>query len=182
MNEEITSQELVARFSRCERYPEDKQGINFLADGLERASESAGVSMLEIVEACAAISRFCPTDAELLTVARNIRDEHRREEESKRDQKAEWEKQYGKPEPFRFDAGSSAKGFDWKADAARIMPASKEHWSKDAAMLKLMHARAKERGIKLEKMGHHDFLTLQVECQEIVGIEVTPEQRRAIGR
>lgn len=171
MNEkELTAHELIGRFARCAKYPEDLDGINFLAEGLERAAKTTGVAMADIVDACTAISQYCPTDADLLTVARGIRDERARDEEAKRNRTAEWKRQYGKPEQF-----------DWKAEAAKIMPAAKIHWEKDAQMLKLMRDKARERHTTLAKMGHWDRMTLRIECQEAVGLEVTPEQRREVG-
>lgn len=164
---ELTAQELIGKFSRCQRFPIDILGINTLAEGLERASKTTGVPMAEIVDAALPIAQFCPTDAELLTIARNIRDQRSNDAEAKRDRTAEWERKYGKP-----------VAYDWKAEAAKIMPKHLEFKAKEARMLALMRDKARERHMPLHKMGQLEFLRLQVDCQRIVGIEVTPEQER----
>lgn len=166
-SEKKQSHRLVAKFSRCMRYPAGEDEFEALADGLEKASRIASVEMLAIVDACLLISQFCPTDAELLTVARNIRDERKREFDAKQDKTREWRQQYGNPESY-----------DWKAEAAKIMPQHMEFKAKETRMLALMRDKARERHMPLHKMGQLEFLRLQVDCQRIAGIEVTPEQER----
>ena len=65
--------ELIAAFSRCQNWPADDFGRISLAQGLRRASERTGVPMLRIVEECGETSRFCPTDADLFTVAQGLK-------------------------------------------------------------------------------------------------------------
>lgn len=164
---ELTPHELVAKFVRCQKYPTDVRGINDLADGLERAAQKSGITMHEIVDATLPLAQFCPTDAEFLTIARNIRDERDRDADTKRNKTSEWQRQYGKP-----------ASYEWKAEAAKIAAATKIHWKKDAEMLKLMRDKAAERHVPLRKMGHLEHIRLMVECQRIVGIEVTPQQEK----
>ena len=59
-------------FSRCSNYPKEQAGIFGLAQGLVKASRITGVAQEAIVDRCADISKFCPTDADLLSVAREI--------------------------------------------------------------------------------------------------------------
>ncbi len=64
--------DIIERLSRTKNYPRDINGLNFLAEGLTRAAGSTGVDPSRIVKACAAASEWCPTDADLLSVARDI--------------------------------------------------------------------------------------------------------------
>jgi len=69
---ELTPEELVITFSRCANYPKDRAGILALAQGLVKASRITGVPMRAIVDRCTEISQWCPTDSDLLSVAREI--------------------------------------------------------------------------------------------------------------
>ncbi len=64
--------ELVSKLSRTKKYPTDDDGVQHLARGLQQASESASIGAGRIIDRCAQISEWCPTDAELLSVARDI--------------------------------------------------------------------------------------------------------------
>ncbi len=64
---------LCAGFQRCMNYPKDEDGIAALARGLMRASNLIGPSMTAIVEECLSSSLYCPTDADMLGVARDLR-------------------------------------------------------------------------------------------------------------
>lgn len=76
-----TPAELAALFSRCGNYPKDETGFNALAQGIKRASLAhPGVSMDRIVVACTAASSFCPTDADMLTIAAELAEVDRRRE------------------------------------------------------------------------------------------------------
>ena len=167
---EKTPLDMIECFSRCGNFPRTVEGMQFLAQGLVKASQETSVPMQMIVEACASMSNFCPTDAELLNVARNIHREMTDQLEAKRDREAEWQRQYGKSDPY-----------NWKAEAAKIMPHAMEHWRKDRAMLKPMRDQLTHQGIKFKALGYQDRLSLQIWAQEKVGIDVTPEQRRDVG-
>jgi len=64
---------LIAAFQRAPNYPRDDDGIEALISGLQRASEITGVSMKSIVSRCCLDNPRCPTDAEMMNVARGIR-------------------------------------------------------------------------------------------------------------
>ena len=64
---------VVQAFSRCSNYPKDRTGVLGLAQGLRSAADRFGVEMPAIVAECAESSNFCPTDHDLLEVARALR-------------------------------------------------------------------------------------------------------------
>ncbi len=72
--EEIEGPEdLVTRaFSRCSNWPKERLGIIGLAQALKKVSDRIGVPMTAIVARCAESSPYCPTDADLLTAARDV--------------------------------------------------------------------------------------------------------------
>lgn len=98
-NEDQSPARLIAPFARAGNFPKDPAGRQALIDGLMRAANTTNVPAEQIVARCLEFSEYCPTDHDLLTVAGEIRNESRRAEEATRDQKAEWEKQYGPPDP-----------------------------------------------------------------------------------
>ena len=59
-------------FSRCSNYPKESAGIFGLAQGLSKAARATGVAMRAIVGRCAEISQWCPTDLDLMNVARDL--------------------------------------------------------------------------------------------------------------
>jgi hypothetical protein len=59
-------------FSRCSNYPKESAGIFGLAQGLAKAARVTGIAMRAIVERCAEISQWCPTDLDLMNVAREL--------------------------------------------------------------------------------------------------------------
>ncbi len=67
--------ELVSKLSRTGRYPTTSEGVDGLARGLQYASDSTQIGAGRIIERCAQISEWCPTDADLLTVARDLQRE-----------------------------------------------------------------------------------------------------------
>ena len=123
---------LVAVFERCSNYPRDERGVQALADGLLAAETAMLVPAAEIVARCARESTFCPTDADLLTVAREIRDEHRRAEQ--RDETEDWRRIYGPPQPFNI-----ARDFFARANAAHQRDA--EMWAKLRQHLKVVDGK-----------------------------------------
>jgi hypothetical protein len=64
--------ELVERLSRTQNYPKDKSGLNHLAEGLIYASDTFDIPGSEIIAECAQVSNFCPTDHDLIAIARNL--------------------------------------------------------------------------------------------------------------
>ncbi len=97
--------ELIGRLSRTKNYPKEPAGLMFLAEGLMRACAETGAPGQQIVMICATTSEWCPTDADLMTVAKQIRDEQKRAQETMAPSvESEWRKVYGPPQPF-----------DWKA-------------------------------------------------------------------
>ncbi len=72
--EESGPEELVVRaFSRCSNYPKERAGVLGLAQGLRAAADRFGVEMPVIIAECVGSSSFCPTDHDLLEVARALR-------------------------------------------------------------------------------------------------------------
>lgn len=63
---------VVAHLERTQNYPKTDEGIDALARGLKHASDSTGVGAGRIVEKCAHESKFCPTDYDLLVVAKEL--------------------------------------------------------------------------------------------------------------
>ncbi len=95
----------IARLSRTKSYPKDDDGLTFLAEGLMRASAETGANPDQIIMICATTSEWCPTDHDLMTVAKQIRDEQKRAQEALEPSvESQWRKKYGEP-----------KLFDWKA-------------------------------------------------------------------
>ncbi len=96
---------IIARLGRTKNFPRDEDGLNFLADGLIRAACATGANPEQIVMICATTSEWCPTDADLMTIAVQIRDEQKRAKEALQPSvESQWKAKYGEPKPF-----------DWKA-------------------------------------------------------------------
>lgn len=64
--------ELVSKLDRTINYPKEYPGIVGLATGLKKASDLLKVGAGLIVDRCAETSQFCPTDADLMQIARDI--------------------------------------------------------------------------------------------------------------
>jgi hypothetical protein len=93
--------DLVAKLSRTRNYPQAEQGVTEFAESLIRATRMFGVKGDLIVRRCGDLSEFCPTDADLLNVARDLKEEREREERAVTpSQEAEWRKVYGPPQDF----------------------------------------------------------------------------------
>jgi len=96
-----TALDLVSKLSRTRNFPQTEDGVMDLAQGLMRAAGMIAVDAGDIVRRCADLSEFCPTDADLLNVARDLREERDREEQrATPSQEAQWRKQYGPPQDF----------------------------------------------------------------------------------
>jgi hypothetical protein len=65
--------ELVARLSRTKNYPRDEVGVVYLAEGLIRATSDTGMNAEQIVKACAIANEWCPTDADMMAAAREMK-------------------------------------------------------------------------------------------------------------
>src|ERR1017187_130178 len=70
---EIDPLDLIGVFARSSNFPKTKEAVQFLAQGLSKASKASGVEMSDIVDRCAELSGFCPTDHDMLKVAEEIR-------------------------------------------------------------------------------------------------------------
>lgn len=66
---------VIAAFSRCQNFPKERAGVLGLAQGLRRAADQNRVAPARILQECATSSVFCPTDADLVAVARALRPE-----------------------------------------------------------------------------------------------------------
>ncbi len=123
--------ELIGRLSRTKNYPKEPAGLMFLAEGLIRACAETRAPGQQIVMVCATTSEWCPTDHDLMTVARQIRDEQKRAQEALDPPiEEQWRKEYGPPKPF-----------DWKAlDTDKIKRVKK----READMLRAIKARHPE--------------------------------------
>jgi hypothetical protein len=125
---------LIEAFGRARNFPRDGAGRDALVIGLDRAARETGIAARLIVERCVTLSEYCPTDFDLLRVAGEIRDEGKRSEEASRDQKAEWEQQYGKPKPFEMEIA-----------ARQISESGKRHWEEDRIMQRAIKAELQRR-------------------------------------
>lgn len=71
---ELCPEDLVVRaFSRCSNYPKEREGVLGLAQGLRKAATRFKIAMEAIVEACTEASTYCPTDSDLINVARALK-------------------------------------------------------------------------------------------------------------
>jgi hypothetical protein len=77
--DEATSPDELCRqaFSRCSNWPTDRAGQIGLAQGLAKAAGATGQTPQAIINRCAAGSAWCPTDADLFTVAYELQEEAR---------------------------------------------------------------------------------------------------------
>ena len=92
-------EELVTRaFSRCSNWPKDRLGVLGLSQGLRKAADRFSVTMQAIVARCAETSQYCPTDADLINVGRDLKADIDRANQP--DITAEWKRKYGEPKPF----------------------------------------------------------------------------------
>ncbi len=107
--------DLIARFYPCQNYPRaDALAIRLLAQDLAAAATKFNLSQTAIVDFCVLESGFCPTGHDLFRVAQEMREAEIRRVESKKNQYAEWEKQYGKPEKPPSVAVCLGNGREWK--------------------------------------------------------------------
>jgi hypothetical protein len=120
---------IIARLSRTKNYPRDEDGLTFLAEGLIRAAAETGANAQQIVMVCATTSEWCPTDADLMNIARQIRDEQKRAQEALEPSvESQWRQKYGPPKPF-----------DWKALDTEKIKLTKAREKKLYAAIKANH-------------------------------------------
>ncbi len=145
-----TPEEIVTRaFSRCQNWPKERLGVLGLAQGLRRASDRFAIPMNDIVLRCAEASQYCPTDADLITVAREMRDTIRRGAESKVDVTAEWQRQYGQPQDFNWQQIDHAKVKRVKDRERELLAAIKAKYPQELSWAGMALAAA--------ELGYYDY-------------------------
>ena len=118
-------------FSRCSNWPEDRLGQIGLAQGLYRASGRFRITQEDLITRCRELSAFCPTDADLMRVAGEMFNARQAALAAKRNQNAEWERQYGKPHAFEGSRGKcSCCGRDWEEIMKTASDRRTEMWAK----------------------------------------------------
>ena len=155
----IDALELIARLSRTKNYPKDEPGLVFLAEGLMRAAAETGANPQQIIMLCATTSEWCPTDLDLMTVAKQIRDEQRRAQEALEPSiEHQWRQQYGAPKPFDWKALDTEKIKRTKARERKLYAAIKQRHPEELTWAGMIaaardlgfddYAEAWERGMK----------------------------------
>lgn len=166
---------LISGFQRCMNYPKDELGLLALAKGLQRAAMVTQVGMAEIVDACMAISMYCPTDAELMVVAKNLRED--RERDNRKSARSQWHAEmraiYGEPRPFSIEEQINEPVF-WAAvkvekERQRVM------WQR-----LYEHFSAKYPGLPRWKLWARVSWRAIYRQMTAMGEELTPEQRRVM--
>jgi hypothetical protein len=138
--------ELVGRLSRTKNYPKEPAGLVFLAEGLLYAARETNTSPQQIVMVCAATSEWCPTDADLMTIGHQIRDEQRRAQEAlKPSQAQQWRKEYGEPVAFDWKALDMDRVKRVKAREKEMLDKIKAKYPKDISWAGMITA-ARELG------------------------------------
>ena len=155
----------VRFFSRCSNWPAERLGVIGLAQALARASREHGMTPLQLAERCASLSRYCPTDADLFTIAEETGARRKESEEARRDElwRQRWRQQHGAPEPFDWESA-----IDWKRVTA-VHARHTEMWRKLADFFQVKKranrwpdhetiARA------MDDLGYHDYAYAQRRC------------------
>ena len=147
---------LIATFQRCVNYPKDAEGVSALVEGLARAARETDIQIEEIVSRCAELSQYCPTDADLLKVAEEIRADRikAREDEVERHRVENWEKESGPPKPFEWNESvdwNRAKEVEVRRDRMYLdiklhLHLSAGEWPSTAAMIEAA-----------EQLGYYDY-------------------------
>lgn len=74
LKHEDSMEETVRRaFSRCPNFPKDRPGVDGLVQGLETAAKRFKVSIPAIIAECVEKTQYCPTDYDLIEVARGLK-------------------------------------------------------------------------------------------------------------
>lgn len=138
--EQDFADELVPVFERSVNYPKTSEGFQFLCMGLVKASTYTGISMRDIVERCREMSEYCPTDHDLMQVARDIKIKRIETQNAGRNQEAAWRKEYGPPKKINVLNEytnlimSTAKGGRWFENrdlVAKLSSHFGDRWGKD---------------------------------------------------
>ena len=97
--------ELASRLSRTRNYPSEEAGVSGLARGLQEASNDSGIAADRIVDKCRKDSEFCPTDHDILAVARELaaQDLARKTQQAQDAARVNWPKEYGPAKPFAWN-------------------------------------------------------------------------------
>jgi hypothetical protein len=166
--ERSTPEELIRVFARCPNWPDDELGRIALAQGLARAERDTGMPREEIVERCAALSTFCPTDHDLLSVAQEMAATKRATAEAKAQEtrEAEWRKQYGAPQKFECD---------WSL--VDVAEAKRKQAEMGRAIMKHLGISPNNRNPNrrsIQRVSWHDYFT----AQRDLGYPLTPAQRK----
>lgn len=93
--------DIAKRFSRCPNYPKNPSEVVIFVEAIGKAVDRYGVDPEGLADRCLGLSQFCPTDFDLLTVAKEMREEVKRAEDAQRNRVAEWRREYGEPQPLK---------------------------------------------------------------------------------
>lgn len=141
---------IIARLSRTKNFPKDEDGLNFLAEGLIRAAAATGSNPQHIVMVCATTSEWCPTDADLMNIAVQIRDEQRRAQEALQPSvESQWRAKYGDPQPFDWKALDMPKLRSAKTREKNLYAAIKERHPEELTWAGMIEAA--------RELGYDDF-------------------------
>ena len=147
---------IIAAFQRCANYPKDSLGLQALVQGLATASRETGVQMEDIVARCAAISQWCPTDVDLLSVGWEIVADRKRaaEAEVERTKRAQWERDCGPAKPFSWNDA---------VDPKRVREVAERRTRMFREIKQLLHlptgkwAAPDDMWAAAERLGYHDY-------------------------
>ena len=140
------SLQFIARLSRTKNYPKDESGLVGLAEGLIQAAAATGANPQQIVMVCATTSEWCPTDFDLMTVAKQIRDEQKRAQEALEPSlEHQWRQTYGPPKPFDWKALDTEKVKFTRAHEKKLYAAIKAHHPEELTWAGMIEA-ARELG------------------------------------
>ena len=155
---------LTAAFSVCSNWPKEQTGVSGLAQELDQASERCGISMQAIVDTCKQFGPLCPTAHDLARVAGEMK--ARLDEAKAANERRKWEKLYGPPQPY-----------DWQAEATEILESSKVRIAEREEMERRIWEALKKQGRKdRQAVSLHDWFTMQKD----LGYTLTPEQRQYV--
>lgn len=162
--------DLIWRFATCKNFPRTEEyALRILAQALAGAAKKYSLDIRDVVERCIEVSEYCPTEHDLREVAREIHEEQQRAVEAKRNQIREWEKQYGKPEPFKVGECLHC-GRKWSEITSTHRAKESEMWAKLRAHFGV--------GIVGGKSWDQISWARIYEAQEKLGYPLTKEQRR----
>lgn len=152
-------------FSRCSNWPQDRHGQIGLAQGLKLAATRFGFTMAELIAVAREESAFCPTDYDLLKLAKDMRQRIKDSAavEASVRQQDDWRKQYGAP---------AAVPVDWSAAGA-----GKENEARDHAVREHLTAARGSAWPGWKKISWREIYYAWRE----LGYDLTVEQERVAG-